>query len=51
MLFSLEEEGLITVIDIDSAIGKIGGQHLIGGSHADSMLDHEVRSLLMRTLA
>lgn len=51
MLQSLEKEGLITVIDVDSAIGRVGGQHLLGGAHADFLLDQNVRELLIREVA
>jgi hypothetical protein len=51
MLASLEREGVVTVIDVNSAIGEVGGRHLVGGAHADATLDGEIRSLLSRTIS
>lgn len=51
ILQSLDDEGIITVIDVNSAVGKIGGRHLLGGAHADSVLDAEIRTLLIDTIA
>ncbi|MEY4701691.1 MAG: hypothetical protein RL326_1878, partial [Pseudomonadota bacterium] len=48
MLYSLEQEGVLTVVDIDSLSATLGVSNIPDGAHGNRVFTDAVRELILR---
>jgi hypothetical protein len=51
MLYQLEDEGVLSVVDIDTLSASIGVKHIPDGAHGNGVFVQAVQELIARSIA